>query len=67
MWFWEWLKNQAGEDEVNVMGGGNGLVGERFVSACGHEKARRVRDRAGWIQENVGSNVWAWYCSEGRK
>lgn len=42
MWVWEWLKNQAGEEEMNVMGGGNRLVGERFVSACGYEKARRV-------------------------
>jgi hypothetical protein len=51
MCFWEkseWLKNQAGEEKIGVMGGGNRLVGERFVSACGHEKARRVWDRAGW-------------------
>jgi len=37
------VENQAGEGEVGVSGEVDGVLGERFVSVCGHEKARRVR------------------------
>ncbi len=37
-------------DEIGVSGVGIGVLGERFVPVDGHEEARRVRDRAGWIE-----------------
>ena len=49
------MKNQAGEGEVGVLGEGMACVGEGFVSVNGHEKARRVRDRAGWEAQVYGS------------